>query len=44
MSYILNEMPQQINKKLVEKCSRAETATIGHIRNMLIHTPVKNKL
>jgi regulator of RNase E activity RraA len=34
MSYILNEMPQQVNKKLLEKCSRAETATIGHIRNM----------
>ena len=34
MSYILNEMPKQINKKLVEKCSKAETATIGHIRNM----------
>ena len=34
MSYIINEMPNQADQKLLEKCSRTETATIGHIRNM----------
>lgn len=34
MSYIINEMSNQADQKLVEKCSRTETATIGHIRNM----------
>ena len=34
MSYILHEMPKQVNQGLIEKCSRTETATIGHIRHM----------
>jgi 4-hydroxy-4-methyl-2-oxoglutarate aldolase len=34
MAYIINDMPAQVAPALVEKCSRVETATIGHIRHM----------
>lgn len=34
MSYIINDMPRQVDPALVEKAGRAETATIGHRRHM----------
>jgi len=34
MSYVVNDMPQQISAKLLEKCRRVETATVGHRRHM----------
>lgn len=34
MTYTINEMPQQVEPALLEKCARAETATVGHIRHM----------
>lgn len=34
MTYILNDMPAQIPQSLLEKAQRAETATIGHRRQM----------
>ncbi len=34
MSYIIKDMPRQVDPALVEKAGRAETATIGHRRHM----------
>ena len=34
MTYTINEMPEQIDAALLEKCGRTETATVGHIRHM----------
>lgn len=34
MSFIVNDMPQQISAELLEKCARVETATVGHRRHM----------
>ena len=34
MSYVIKDMPQQIEPALIDKCLQAETATIGHIRHM----------
>ncbi len=34
MSYIINKMPLQIEKNLLEKCLLTETATVGHKRHM----------
>lgn len=34
MSFIVNNMPQQISAELLEKCARVETATVGHRRHM----------
>jgi len=34
MSYIIKDMPTQIDAALLEKCGRTETATVGHIRHM----------
>lgn len=34
MSYIINEMPEQIPAALIEKYATVETATVGHKRHM----------
>lgn len=34
MTYKINKMPKQVAAPLLEKCARAETATVGHIRQM----------
>lgn len=34
MAYVIKEMPPQVDAGLIEKCARAETATIGHRRHM----------
>jgi 4-hydroxy-4-methyl-2-oxoglutarate aldolase len=34
MTYVINDMPAQVAPALIEKCARAETATIGHLRHM----------
>jgi regulator of RNase E activity RraA len=34
MSFVINDMPPQINASLLEKCRHVETATIGHRRYM----------
>lgn len=34
MTYVVNDMPAQVDTKLIEKCARTETATVGHIRHM----------
>lgn len=34
MSYVINDMPAPVDAALVEKGSRTETATVGHIRHM----------
>lgn len=34
MSYVVNDMPRQVDAALIEKCRRVETATVGHRRHM----------
>ncbi|MGI9423146.1 MAG: RraA family protein [Hyphomicrobiaceae bacterium] len=34
MTYAINAMPKQVKPELIEKGSRTETATVGHIRHM----------
>ena len=33
MSFVINEMPMQIDEGLLRECERVETATIGHRRH-----------
>ncbi|MGI9524980.1 MAG: RraA family protein [Hyphomicrobiaceae bacterium] len=34
MAYVINAMPRQVDPELIERGSRTETATVGHIRHM----------
>ena len=34
LTYVLNPMPKQIEKSFLKKCTKAETATIGHKRHL----------
>ena len=34
MSFVINDMPAQIDAALLAKCQRVETATIGHRRHL----------
>ncbi len=34
MTYVIKDMPNPVDPALIEKCSRTETATVGHIRHM----------
>lgn len=34
MTYVIKDMPPQVDPGLIAKCARAETATIGHRRHM----------
>ena len=34
MTYVINDMPNQVDPALVEKAHRTETATVGHVRHM----------
>ena len=32
MSFVIRDLPKQVDPRIIEKLSRAETATIGHVR------------
>ena len=34
MTYVINDMPNQVDPALVEKAHHTETATVGHVRHM----------
>lgn len=45
MSYVIKDMPKKAAPELIEKCARAETATIGHIRHMgFVNREIQNVL
>ncbi len=45
MSYVIKEMPTQVDAALLEKCSRTETATVGHLRHMgFVNRSIQNVL